>query len=69
MAFNEEQSIDIVEYKHLFNSNKTTVTVYVYDMYGTERSTSITVSIVDLELKKTKDDLIASYGNIYTYAC
>ena len=69
MAFNEEQSIDIVEYKHLFNSNKTTVTVYVYDMYGTERSTSITVSFVDLELKKTKDDLIASYGNIYTYAC
>ena len=69
MAFNEEHSIDIFDYKHLFNSNKTTVTVYVYDMYGTERSTSITVQIVDLELRKTKDDLIASYSNTYTYSC
>lgn len=69
MAFNQEQTIDIFKYKHLFNTNKTTVTMYVYDLYGTERSTNLTVQIVDLELAKTKSDLIASFSNSYTYSC
>lgn len=69
MAFNQEQTIDIFKYKHLFNTNKTTVTMYVYDLYGTERSTNLTVQIVDLELAKTKDDIISSFSNSYTYSC
>ena len=69
MAFNQEHSIDIFQYKHLFNTNKTTVSMHVYDLYGTERSTNLTVQIVDLELAKTKDDLIASFTNSYTYSC
>lgn len=69
MPFNQELSVDIFPYKHLFNTNKTTVTMYVYDLYGTERSTNITVQIVDLELKKTKSDLISSFADTYTYSC
>ena len=69
MPFNQEQTVDIFPYKHLFNTNKTTVTMYVYDLYGTERSTNITVQIVDLELKKTKSDLLSSFANNYTYSC
>ncbi len=69
MAFNQEQSVDIFQYKHLFNTNKTTVTMYVYDLYGTERSTNITIQIVDLELRKIRGNLIASFTDTYNYAC
>jgi hypothetical protein len=69
MAFNQEHSIDLFAYKSLFNTNKTTVTMYVYDLYGTERSTNITIQIVDLELKKIKDDLISTNADAYMYSC
>ena len=71
MAFNTEQTVDIFAYKHLFNTNKTTVTMYLYDIFGVERSTNITVQIVDLELQKTVKcgDLIYSKENTFNYSC
>ena len=69
MPFNEEHSIDIYPYKHLFNSNQTTVYIYVYDLYGYERSTNFKVQIVNLELTKTRDNLISSFTSSYNYSC
>jgi hypothetical protein len=67
--FNQEHTVDIFAYKNLFNSTKTTVGMYLYDMYGAERSINITVQIVDLELEKIKEDIIASFNDTYTYSC
>jgi hypothetical protein len=43
MAFNVEHTVDIFKYKHLFNDTKTTVVMYLYDIYGVERSINLTV--------------------------
>lgn len=71
MPFNAEQTVDIFAYKHLFNTNKTSVTMYLYDIFGAERSTNITIQIVDLELQKSVKcgDLIYTKENLFNYSC
>jgi len=69
MNFNEENIIDLIDYKHLFINaeGKTTVTIVVQDKYGTERSTSFTVEIVKLNLKALKDNIINSTSSNYIF--
>lgn len=69
MPFNIEQSIDLIQYKHLFTSNKTTITLKVYDIYGNERSTNFSIQIVDLSLEMTEATLFYSDKNEYSYGC
>lgn len=69
MAFNEEQVIDLIEYKKLFNSNSTSGTIYVQDLYGNEKSTSFSIRIVDLSLTQLQEDLLASLSPTYDYFC
>jgi hypothetical protein len=67
--FNTEDFVDLFKYKNLFNSMKTSVTMYVYDAYGMERSTNISIRIVDLELQKNQSDLIYTKDQSFLYSC
>ena len=67
--FNQDIEVSLYKYRHLFGSSKTTVTIYVYDLYEQERSSSITVQIVELGLAKIREELLVSRNNNYSYAC
>lgn len=69
ISFNTNYSIDIFNYKNLFNTNKTTVTMYVYDLYGKERSINLTVQLIDLSLEPIEQNIITGFSNTYTYKC
>ena len=67
MAFNVEHTIDIFKYKHLFGSSKTTVVMYLYDIYGAERSVNLTIQIATLEISSTRKSLLYSMTDTYSY--
>ena len=67
MAFNVEHTIDIFKYKHLFGTSKTTVVMYLYDIYGAERSVNLTIQIATLEISSTRKSLLYSMTDTYSY--
>lgn len=69
LAFNTEHTLDLFKFMNMFGSTRTTVTIAITDLYGTERSTNFTIQIVELALKATKDDLLYSMTTDYVYAC
>ena len=69
LAFNMEQSINLINYKNLFNTNKTTIVITVQDKYGVERSTNFSIQLVDLLLKPIASSLIYTTETPYSYGC
>ena len=69
LTFNEDHTLDLYDYRDLFGSTRTTVTVAVQDWFGNERSTNFTVQIVELSLKATRDELLYSMDSNYVYTC
>ena len=68
--FNKEHSISLNNYKHLFNTvSATKVKFQVYDLYGNERSTTVDIRLVSLQLSKTRNDLLYTKEDNYIYAC
>ena len=70
-SFNNWHRIDLIDYKHLFNQNRTTVVMSVFDKYGLLRTPAkdLTIRIVELSISKTVDNLIYTEKKDYTYAC
>ena len=70
-SFNNWHRIDLIDYKHLFNQNRTTVVMTAFDKYGLPRTPAmdLTIRIVELSIEKTMDNLIYTESKDYTYAC
>lgn len=68
MSFNENQTIDLIDFIDQFNQTKTTVEIFVEDAYGNERSTNFSIQIIELSLKMSSPELIYTSTKSCTYA-
>lgn len=69
LSFNKVQSIDLIEFKSMFSTSSTVLTLTVEDLYGLEREVDFTVQIVELELTATAPTLFYTSNREYTYVC
>lgn len=69
LEMNKKHTIDLIDYKKLFNAASKDVTIKVYDKYGTEREDIFSVQVINLQLVTTTDKLrqtTGTLGYIYT---
>lgn len=69
LEMNKKHTIDLINYKNLFNASSKDVTIKVTDKYGTEREDIFSVQVINLQLVTTNDELrqvTGALGYVYT---
>ena len=69
LVFNQPHFIDLIDFKHLFNSTNTTVKVAIYDKYGVDRSDDIKIRLVTISLSAVETTLIPVLDSTLDFRC
>jgi hypothetical protein len=67
LEFNEKHTIDLIDYKSLFNENAKTVIMMTYDLYGGQKAAELKIQTVSIAIKKTQNNILAAKENTYPY--
>ena len=67
--FNVAHRIDLIDYKHLFGETSKTITVAIYDKYGSDRSSEAKVQLITLALEQVSSTLLYTTNASLKYTC